>query len=116
MAMNKAEKAKLQELETALKFCYTLYPQLQPVYPDVLPPIAGSTILSRGWTIKGYPARIGKAFSSHKLHGFGDGDSPTYHGSLELYSTKELAITAYKHKLFMELAQNLLKFSKEQLI
>ena len=113
MAMNKAEKAKLQELETALKFCYTLYPQLQPVYPDVLPPLVGETTLSRGWVVQDSPLRILEAFSSHSLHGFGKGNTPTYYDAKELYSTRELAVTAYKHKLCMELAQILLKFSKE---
>lgn len=112
MAMNKAEKARMQELETALKFCYTLYPQLQPVYPDVLPPIAESTILSRGWTVQDLPLRILEAFSSHAMHGFGKGNTPTYYGAKELYSTRELAVTAYKHKLFMELAERLTSISE----
>ena len=113
MAMNKTEKAKMQELETALQYCYILYPQLQPVYPDVLPPLVGETTLSRGWIVQDSPLRILEAFSTHSLHGFGKRDLPTYYGAKKLYSTKELAIAAYKQKLLMELAQNLLKFSKE---
>lgn len=112
MTMNKAEKARMQELETALKFCYTLYPQLQPVYPDVLPPIIGSTALSRGWIVQDLPLRILEAFSSHAMHGFGKGNTPTYYGAKELYSTRELAVTAYKHKLFMELAERLTSISE----
>ena len=112
MTMNKAEKARMQELETALKFCYTLYPQLQPVYPDVLPPIIGSTSLSRGWIVQDLPLRILEAFSSHAMHGFGKGNTPSYYGAKELYSTRELAVTAYKHKLFMELAERLTSISE----
>lgn len=111
MTMNKAEKARMQELETALKFCYTLYPQLQPVYPDVLP-IIGSTALSRGWIVQDLPLRILEAFSSHAMHGFGKGNTPTYYGAKELYSTRELAVTAYKHKLFKELAERLTSISE----
>lgn len=113
MTMNKAEKARMQELETALKFCYTLYPGLQPVYPDVLPPLVGETTLTRGWVVQDSPLRILEAFSSHTLHGFGTGDIPTYYGTKKLYSTKELATAAYKHMLVMELAQRLITISQE---
>lgn len=113
MAMNQAEKARMHMLETMLKRCYTLYPQLQPVYPDVLPPIVGSTALSRGWILQDSPLRILEAFSSHAMHGFGKGNTPTYYGAKELYSTRELAITAYKHKRFMELSQRLITISED---
>lgn len=105
MAMNKAEKARLEEALTQAALRWT-----SPVEPDVEPPLpdAGSFgLLSKGFTFNAYTLRVEPACSSYHSHGIGGHDKTTMQRSIRLYSTAERAARAMRAEMERQFAKKL---------
>ena len=97
MAMNKAEKALVEELRVQVALRWTA-----PVIPDVPPP-SGDAVqrLSKGFLFCGETSSMGgavdKACSSSVHHSIGRDDQTTSQHSRHLYSTRLLALRALRY-------------------
>lgn len=97
MAMNKKERAYVEQLEEQLRLAKALR-FTESVEPDVAPP-TDNTKLSKGFLFNdsfNY-YRVEPACSSIIYHGFGRNDRTTTQGARHLYSTRSLALRAMRH-------------------
>lgn len=98
MAMNKAEKAMLEQALTAAALRWTA-----PVERDVAPPDDPETYV-HGWDCNVYAMTITQAWTGRVSHGFGNrvvGDNQRVigrQGSRRLFSTREKAIAAMRYE------------------
>ena len=102
MAMNKAEKALVEELKTQAALRWTT-----PVSPDVPPPDGEG--LRKGFLFNEYLGgpRVDKACSSSVHHSFGIDDKTTSQGSRHLYSTRLRALRALRYEVEKQCAKML---------
>ena len=110
MAMNKAEKALLEEALTQAALRWT-----SPVEPDVAPPSPNTgsfAQLSRGFAFNSYSLRVSPACSSVTSHGIGSHDKTTTQRSIWLYSSRERALRAMRADLERQFAEKLREVDK----
>ena len=97
MAMTKAERAKMDDLERRLReamaFRFT-----DPVEPDVeIPEEHGE--LRKGWLFNECAATVACVCTSPIAHGYGGDDDTHLHGARRLYSTRLRALRALRNAL-----------------
>lgn len=104
MAMNKAEKAALEDAKTQAALRWTA-----PVEPDVPAPSYNSKPgIAEGYHYNSYSLAVPKMWSTSLYHG--QGERSKYggsQGSRSLYSTKLLALRAMRHSIECECAKKL---------
>jgi hypothetical protein len=106
MAMNKKEKALLEEALTNASLYRTCY-----VPPDVYPPLY-SCELSKGFAVIGINsdyARVEIGCSSSHSNAIGRQDKTQSQGSINLYSTKILALKSLRYEVENSCAKKLRK-------
>lgn len=110
MAMNKKEKAYVEEVETFLALHYTY-----KIDPDIKPPGSGDAVsaLKKGFLFNSYSNLVKKSCTSSRNHSFGNNDKTTTQGTRSLYSTKKLALQALRYEVEVECAQRLHAIDKQ---
>ena len=103
--MNKKEKLELSETQHELEL-HRAFRLTEPVERDLMPP-SGSEELSKGWTFNAYSGRVGKHCSSGVHNGAG-WDKTSSQNSMELFSTKELAVKALRYAVERKVMKELL--------
>lgn len=128
MAMNKAEKARMEAALIAASFYRTA-----PIERDLPPPdhsmrhregklpagyglSTGSIrkwengiVISMGWDFNTYNLSVSKACSSSVSHSKGSWDGTTSQGSRTFYSSKLLALRALRHAIEQDVCEKLWK-------
>lgn len=99
MAMNKKEKAFMEELKTLNAFKLT-----EPVLKDVPIPTSG---LVTGWFYNAYSKEVSHGCSSSVNHSVYNIDKTRSQGPVEMYSTKLLALKAMRYAVELDCARNL---------
>jgi len=99
MAMNKAERAEMENLKQQLAI-ERAWRRTQQVQPDVMPPSSFSG-LSVGWVSCGadYQPFVSEACSSSVFHSVGRTDKTTTQRAICMYSTKILALKQSRYRL-----------------
>lgn len=120
MAMTKAEKARMEELETALALCWPAYAEPQVMTAEevrastvVLPSRSESSMRTRtgaiGWFFNAHTGEVTKGWSngvSHCREGeYGDSSASQQHG--RIYRTREQAAMAMRIEMSREFARKL---------
>lgn len=103
MAMTKAEQAEMERLKVRAALHWT-----PEVLPDVPPPEHGGT-LTKGWAVvgRGSYGHVDVACSSATSHALGYTDKTTSQQPISLYSTRLLALRAWRHQIEQECAKRL---------
>lgn len=112
MAMNKAEKAAMEQLEIRAALCWS-----EPVAHDVQQPLFFSVANQyvEGW-FASPGGRVSKGWSG--IHSHGDGEPPSsYHhqssqGGRPLYSTRLLALKAVRYARARDMAKELMQLDR----
>lgn len=99
MVMTKAEKARVEDLETRLALRFT-----EPVCKDVPPPKDGGIYL--GWSYNAYSNRVYKTCSSVIYHGDG-WENTNAQQPIHQYSTEIRALQALRNAVELECAKRL---------
>lgn len=105
MAMNKKEKLELPETQHELEL-HRAFRLTEPVERDLMPP-SGCEELSKGWNFNAYTGRVGKHCSSC-IHNGSGWDRTSTQKSMELFSTKELAVKALRYAVERKVMKELL--------
>jgi len=110
MAMNKKEKALVEDLKT-----YAALRHTADVKPDVPIPESLSQELSKGYLPVGHlsdMARVEPACSSSVHHGIGRQDKTSSQRPVELYSTRMLALRKLRYDAEQECARRLRRIDR----
>jgi hypothetical protein len=120
MAMTKAEKTRLEELETALALSWPAYPEPKPmtreeieaakvtVKPESNARGYGRTRIALGWFCNAYNGEVSQGWSDgmyHSRHNI-TGDSASQNIG-RMYRTKQEAAMALRHEMSREFAKKL---------
>lgn len=105
MAMTKAEKARIAELERQLRLVRALR-FTDPVEPDVPIPEHYPEI-AKGFLFNQYSVRVEPACTSTANHAFGRDDETTTQGACPLFSTRLLALRAMRNAVELDCARSL---------
>lgn len=118
MAMTKAERNRLVELEEELRRAKA-WRRTEPVEPDVPIPGYDGPRLSKGWLYNahlgsyGSTAIVERACSSTVSHAFGQDDKTTTQQPRRLYSTKLLALKAARYDLEQQMEKILAETDRQ---
>lgn len=110
MAMTKAEKARMAELEHQLRLAKAMK-FTDPVAPDVLPPEKWGE-LSTGWTFNSYSESVTTACSSTTSHAIGHTDKTNSQRPIRLYASEVLALRGLRNELERKYAESLAKIDR----
>jgi hypothetical protein len=111
MAMTKAEKARLDELENQLRIAKA-FRFTDEVRPDVMPP-ARSNDLAKGFLFNDYTREVAVACTSSVYHAYGQDDRTTTQRARCLYSTRLRALRALRHSVEKIVSEQLAEIDRE---
>lgn len=113
MAMTKAEKAKLEELETALALCWPGYPEPKPMTRDEIaaaPKVPIKSVFTRnavaGFFINSHSLEISEGFSDGMSHSRRGGQSWSQNMG-QMYRSKREAAMALRYAISRDSAKRL---------
>lgn len=109
MAMTKAEKARLEELENALRIAKA-FRFTEEVRPDVNLPVNG---LAKGFLFNDYTREVVPACTSWSNHAFGRDDRTDSQRGRRLYSTRLLALKALRYAVEQVVASQLAEIDRQ---
>lgn len=117
MAMTKKERAEMDALRDALRL-ERAKRFTEAVAPDVPPPASGSKYdaLTTGFAPIGYGSdwpRVEAGCSSVAFHSIGRNDKTDSQKPCSLYSTRELALKALRHKVEQRFLRLLVEIDKQ---
>ena len=101
---DKKELEYLNNLKMELSFRRT-----DKIVPDLLPPDYLNNRIINGYSYNLYALRVEKACTSSISHSFGNWDKTTSQNTLELYSTRLLALKAMRYEFELKCAAELYK-------
>jgi hypothetical protein len=106
MAMNKTEKAKMQELEEQIQIALALR-WTEKVLPDVEKPESFSNKIARGFLFNAYTGQVDEMWSESIRHGYATSPQRGSQGGISMYSTRLLALKALRHAVEVRSAEAL---------
>lgn len=114
--MTKAEKQEMERLQADLRLAKALR-WTEPVEPDVLKPLAGTSDTTRGYSYNTHCVRIDGIISKSHSHYRNQGGEPKVdftgtQGGVDCYSTKALALKALRHELERKFASELARIDE----
>jgi hypothetical protein len=115
MAMNKAEKAQMEHLQTALALCWPAYPCPQPMSVEEIKAAQIEGLVERhghkrsaaiGWFVNAYNSEVSQGLSDGHIHDR-SGNKSWSQGAGTMYRTKQEALMAMRHEASRDFAAKL---------
>lgn len=109
MALNKKEKAYLEEIEVKAALHITREIKLDVKPPPTCEPFSDAIRLTKGFLFNGYRLQVDEACSSSIYHNPCGNKDTDRQNPAWLYSTRELALRAMRYEMEIKFAKELRK-------